>query len=64
MPTPVNEPLRVTVARIEEKVDTLITQRGDQENRLRSLERWKYGLPASLIIAGAGLLTAIVRHSS
>jgi len=64
MPTPTNESLRVTVARIEEKVDVLITQRGDQETRLRSLEKWRYGLPASVLIGLAGLITAVARGHS
>ena len=58
MPTPINEPLRVTVARIEEKVDTLITQRVDGESRLRKVEAWMYGLPLGLVVSIASLVIA------
>lgn len=63
MPTPINEPIRVTLARVEEKVDVLIYQRTDLENRLRRAEKWMYGLPVTLIVAAAGLITAAVRHT-
>ncbi len=37
----------VALARLQEQVSSM----PDHENRLRSLERWKYGLPATAITA-------------
>jgi hypothetical protein len=43
---------------VKEVVDLLrdtVTDVRDHESRIRSLERWKYALPASLFLALAGL---------
>ncbi len=42
------------LVRIEEKVDTLLDARKDQETRLRSLERWRAG------VVGAGAVLSAV----
>jgi hypothetical protein len=50
---------------VEDKV-ILMTPQGekitDHESRLRSLERWKYTIPASLLTAAAAILTTLLRH--
>lgn len=42
---------RETVARIEVKVDHLIDLAADHEVRIRGLERWRWGIPGSLLAA-------------
>jgi hypothetical protein len=32
----------------------------DHEARLRTLERWKYALPSSVVLAGVSLVVAVV----
>lgn len=39
-------------ARIEAKLDTALVQLDDHEQRIRSTEKWRWGIP------GAGLLAA------
>lgn len=34
----------------------------DHEARLRVVERWKYAIPASLVIIAAAVLETLVRH--
>ena len=34
----------------------------DHEVRIRSLERWRYSIPSSLILGAASLLTALLTH--
>lgn len=43
-----------TTARIEQKVDFLIEQANDHENRLRAGERWRWGIP------GVGVLSVLL----
>lgn len=47
--------------RIESKVDKILD---DHEERIRSLERWKWGLPASLVAAMAAFFGSFfgLRH--
>lgn len=39
------------LVRIETKLDVMLASDGDHETRLRLLERWKYGIPASMVMA-------------
>lgn len=52
------------LVRIETKLDVLIGQHteisGDHEKRLRSLERWRYAMPTSLLLAIASTAVAVV----
>lgn len=51
--------LRTDVTRIGEAIKPI----GDHETRLRSLERWKYMFPASLVVsAGSAAVAIIVNH--
>lgn len=34
----------------------------DHEGRIRSLERWKYTVPASIVTAVAAIVTAVAEH--
>jgi phospholipid N-methyltransferase len=59
--------MRVEVARLTARVDTVMSslpvQLADHEVRLRSLERWRYGIPVGAgasIVAAFGSLAAIV----
>lgn len=50
------------VRKTSEAVLTMAPQAGvltDHESRLRTLERWKYGVPASLVTALAAVVVAI-----
>jgi hypothetical protein len=49
---------RGLVASLGEKVKPI----EDHENRLRSLERWKYSIPASLVVSGGAVLVAILTN--
>lgn len=44
--------------RIESKLDRAID---DHERRLRSVERWMYALPPTLIMAAASLVVALFK---
>lgn len=59
--------LNKTVARLAGHLDAIGARNtaadlidGDHENRLRSLERWRYALPASALVAMASAAAAIV----
>jgi hypothetical protein len=48
---------------------TLVTSLGekvkpieDHENRLRSLERWKYSIPASLVVSAGAVVVTILTN--
>lgn len=60
MPADELHQLAVTVARMEGKLDAIITANTDHEARLRSLERWRWLMTggASLIGGGAGAAIA------
>lgn len=45
------------LARIEVKLDEIRRDRADHESRIRTLERWKYTLPATFIPA---VISAVV----
>lgn len=50
---------------VEDKVNAMTPQGEkitDHEVRLRSLERWKYSIPASLVIAAAAIVTTLFRR--
>lgn len=51
------------LARIEVKLDMMIERlnevRTDHEARLRTLERWKYAIPASAVMAATSAAVAI-----
>lgn len=56
------------VARLEGKVDALHSERqqlqkvaSDFEARLRSLEKWKYAIPVSVLVALAALGGSLIR---
>lgn len=51
------EDLLQRLVRIETKLDMAIVDQRDHEGRLRTLERWKYALPAS---AATALISAAV----
>lgn len=54
--------LRVNMNDANRKLDTLIEvdRRLDHEGRLRSLERWKYGIPIAAVTSlGGGILIAV-----
>lgn len=38
------------------------TLHADHENRLRILERWRYSIPASLVLSAATLLQVLTAH--
>lgn len=54
---------RDRLARIETKLDILITDYGksdeDHETRLRALERWRYALPTSIVLAIGSLAATL-----
>lgn len=52
--------IREDVAYIKAKIESL----PDHEHRLRSLERWRYGVPGSVIAAVLALITALFAHGS
>lgn len=61
-PIPINPGERLV--RIETKLDVLIGQHdaitGDHEKRLRALERWRYALPTSLVLALGSIAVAVI----
>lgn len=61
-PVPINPGERLV--RIETKLDVLIGQHAnisdDHEKRLRTLERWRYALPTSLVLALGSTAVAVV----
>lgn len=52
--------------RVEQNVlemkDSLNKVLPDHETRIRSLEKWKYGIPAGLVLTFFTGLTAVVHH--
>jgi hypothetical protein len=58
------DPLAIILARVEVKLDQLLTDSGDHEQRIRKLEERRWPLPvlsavvsvAALIVAGAGVV--------
>lgn len=61
-PVPINPGERLV--RIETKLDVLIKQHtttsDDHEKRLRGLERWRYALPTSLVLALGSTAVAVI----
>lgn len=59
-----NKDLWIELRKLQDQV-TLMVPQGlaiqDHEQRLRSIERWKYALPTSLILAGASLATVVMQ---
>ncbi len=53
------------MARIEEKVDTLLERtkedRGDFRSRLRNLEYWRYGTGAAILASVANMIPPSVK---
>lgn len=47
------------LARIEVKLDEIRHDRADHESRIRTLERWKYALPATFLTAVISALVTI-----
>lgn len=56
-----DESAEVRLARIETKLDTIANRLvEDHEERLRSLEKWRYSLPVALLLAVAsGAVSAV-----
>lgn len=54
MPSSPDTETIVRLTRIEEKVDTLLHSRTDQETRIRSLERWRGVVVGAGLMVGAG----------
>ena len=48
------------VVRLAALMEAYTEQARDHETRLRALERWRYALPASIVVGGAGLVTALL----
>lgn len=58
MSTP--DPFAVVLARLEVKLDQLLADTGDHEQRLRRLEERRWPLPVlSAVFSGVAVLTAI-----
>lgn len=45
-----------------ERSDVAKTTSSDHENRIRSLERWKLALPASLVVTAGSIVAAALLH--
>lgn len=55
-----DETAEVRLARIETKLDTIVQHlMDDHEARLRSLEKWRYALPPTLVLAVASIVISI-----
>jgi hypothetical protein len=60
------------IARIEGKIDVLVSQIGnerergtDHEARIRGLEKWRYALPTSIVLALASVgaqILPLIQH--
>lgn len=48
--------------RIEGKVDQLLVGSTDHEDRIRSLERWKYGIPAGLALTALTAFATVIHR--
>jgi hypothetical protein len=57
-----NKDIYEKVTKMEGALAVLMPQVPDHETRLRALERWRYALPTSLVMGGAGLVVAVIRH--
>jgi hypothetical protein len=51
--------LAEAVVRLETKLDGY----ADHETRIRALEKWRYSIPAAVLIAVGGLLTELFTHT-
>lgn len=49
--------VREDVAYMRAKIEAL----PDHETRIRRIERWMYGIPASLLVAVGGIVAAFIR---
>ena len=50
---------RDILVRLDAKVDGLLLASADMETRMRSIEKWKYALPGSVLTAVAALVLAL-----
>lgn len=57
MSEPTNTELLVSLTRLETKIDGVVINATDHENRLRKLEAWRYALPSSLVL---GVVSAVL----
>lgn len=64
------EALQGVVHEMDKKLDllverqtTILTHQEDHEDRMRSLEKWKYGIPATLIMAAVAFLSGLIRST-
>lgn len=42
------------------RVDSLVQDQADHESRIRMLERWRYALPTSIILAAGSVIVALI----
>lgn len=57
--------MRTDLATVKADVAAIKSDTDDHETRLRGLERWRYGLPASLVVSlgsAAASLVAVLHH--
>lgn len=58
--------MRERLARIETKLDMLIAEYAarvaDHETRIRGLEKWRYALPVSVVVAVGSMVTAFMHN--
>ncbi len=53
--------LEVAFARLEGKLDALITTKDDHEKRLRSLEQWRWTIVGGSLMASGGVAALVSR---
>lgn len=49
----------IQLAVISEQLKTVVSGASDHEGRIRSLEKWRYGLPLSGLLAAASIALSI-----
>lgn len=55
-----DESTEARLARIETKLDSIVKWLvDDHEQRLRKLEKWRYGLPLTLVLAAASVVVSV-----
>jgi hypothetical protein len=52
-----SDPIPVLLARIEVKLDNALSQTQDHETRIRSLEKWRYTLPVTVLVSVASAVS-------
>jgi|HubBroStandDraft_1064217.scaffolds.fasta_scaffold24522_3 hypothetical protein len=59
MAEPTNIEIYALLIEVKTKLESVIAQMPDHESRIRSLERWRWQLPTSIITAVGSALVAI-----